>query len=133
METFTIRVYGIASQQDKILLAVEEHEGTLYHKFPGGGLEFGEGIVDTLRRELREEAALEIEIISHVYTLDYFMRSQFINDCQIIAVYYNIGLLSKIAIQEAGIEYYWLAKEEVLKRLSFATDKTAFKTFMATA
>lgn len=40
-------------------------------EFPGGKLEAGESPVEALRRELREELSLEVEVLSLVATVDY--------------------------------------------------------------
>jgi 8-oxo-dGTP diphosphatase len=41
---FTIRVYGILLNTNKQVLVSDEHiRGNYYTKFPGGGLELGEG------------------------------------------------------------------------------------------
>ena len=53
---FNIRVYGIlVNDQDQVLVADEYIRGGYYTKFPGGGLEFGEGTRDWLKREFKEE------------------------------------------------------------------------------
>ncbi len=57
--------------------------------FPGGGLEFGEGLIDGLKREFVEECDVEIEVILHFYTTDFYIKSAF-NDSQIISVYYLV-------------------------------------------
>jgi len=41
-------------------------------KFPGGGLQFGEGTIDCIKREFREELGCEIGVLKHFYTTDYF-------------------------------------------------------------
>ena len=51
-EAFTIRVYGIMLDDEKGVLITDEFEnGKRFSKFPGGGLELGEGIRDCLLRE----------------------------------------------------------------------------------
>lgn len=89
MPNFNIRVYGILVNEKKQVLVADEYiRGGLYTKFPGGGLEFGEGIRDCLKRELKEELGIEAEIGDHIYTTDYFQLSAFRPDDQIISIYY---------------------------------------------
>ena len=48
---FNIRVYGILiNEQHQLLVSDEYIRGNYYTKFPGGGLEFGEGTRDCLVR-----------------------------------------------------------------------------------
>lgn len=58
-------------------------------KFPGGGLIWGEGIEDCLKREWMEELNTEIEIIRHFYTTGFFQASAF-DDSQVISIYYMV-------------------------------------------
>jgi 8-oxo-dGTP diphosphatase len=86
---FNIRVYGIlVNDKKQVLVADEFIRGKYYTKFPGGGLEFGEGTRDCLKREFREEMDLEVEIGDHIYTTDFFQMSAFNPDHQIISIYY---------------------------------------------
>lgn len=86
---FNIRVYGIWIDREQQILLTDEKMGNLYiTKFPGGGLEYGEGIADCLKRECMEELGVNISIGSHIYTTDFFQRSAFKNTDQIISVYY---------------------------------------------
>jgi len=86
---FNIRVYGlILNEKDEIILADEQRFGTKMTKFPGGGLRYGEGTIDCLKREAREELGEDIEIISHFYTTDIFQQSFFHKNHQLIAIYY---------------------------------------------
>ena len=53
---FNIRVYGILiNERNEVLLTDEYRFGTEITKFPGGGLEFGEGTIDCIKREMMEE------------------------------------------------------------------------------
>lgn len=86
---FNIRVYYLLFREDgKLLVSDEIIRGKHYTKFPGGGLEWGEGIAECLQREAREELGQEIEIIDHFYTTDFFIESAFRPEDQVISIYY---------------------------------------------
>lgn len=57
-------------------------------KFPGGGMQFGEGSIDCLKRESIEEFGQQLEIIRHFYTTDFFQKAYFYDDRQLISIYY---------------------------------------------
>jgi 8-oxo-dGTP diphosphatase len=96
MALFNVRVYGLLINDDQeILISDEQEYGMQFTKFPGGGLELGEGLVDGLKREFVEECNVEVEIISHFYTTDFFVKSAF-NDSQIISVYYVVNNISPL-------------------------------------
>ena len=89
MSKFNIRVYGVLMDEHRrILLSDEYIRGGFFTKFPGGGLEFGEGTRDCLKREFKEETGLDVEIGDHIYTTDFFQVSAFNNNDQIISIYY---------------------------------------------
>ncbi|MDB5115296.1 MAG: hypothetical protein JWQ79_788 [Mucilaginibacter sp.] len=90
MHQFNVRVYGLLiNDAQEILISDEQEYGMQFTKFPGGGLEYGEGLTDGLKREFIEECDAEIEVIQHFYTTDFFVKSAF-NDSQIISVYYLV-------------------------------------------
>lgn len=96
---FNVRVYGILMNDQKQVLVSDEYiRGSYYTKFPGGGLEFGEGTRDCLKREFLEEMNLEVEIGDHIYTTDFFQMSAFTPDHQIIAIYYYAKALAPITV-----------------------------------
>jgi 8-oxo-dGTP diphosphatase len=93
---FNVRVYGILiNDNNEILISDEQEYGMRFSKFPGGGLEYGEGLTDGLKREFVEECNTEVEIINHFYTTDFFVKSAF-NDSQIISVYYVVKAVSDL-------------------------------------
>jgi 8-oxo-dGTP diphosphatase len=97
MFPFNIRVYGIlVNDQQQILVSDEYIRGNYYTKFPGGGLEFGEGTRDCLKREFKEEMDLDIEVGEHIYTTDYFQISAFNPKDQLISIYYFVKALEEI-------------------------------------
>lgn len=96
---FNIRVYGILINDKKQILVADEYiRGGLYTKFPGGGLEFGEGTRDCLKRELKEELGTDSEIGEHIYTTDFFQMSAFRPDQQILSIYYFARPLEALKI-----------------------------------
>lgn len=105
---FNIRVYGVLINDKKQVLVADEYiRGGLYTKLPGGGLEFGEGTRDCLKRELHEELGIEAEIGDHIYTTDYFQMSAFRPDDQIISIYYFARQLEelKVPIREKQFDF----------------------------
>jgi 8-oxo-dGTP diphosphatase len=94
---FTIRVYGILLGEHKQVLVSDEYiRGNYYTKFPGGGLELGEGTRDCLKREFMEEMQLNVSIGDHIYTTDFFQMSAFRPTDQILSIYYFAHALEPI-------------------------------------
>ena len=88
---FNVRVYGILINNRKQVLVTDElRYGHRITKFPGGGLKFGEGIIDCLKRECMEELSLDVEVKEHFYTTDFFQPSAFNPEHQVISIYYFI-------------------------------------------
>src|SRR5215210_532303 len=89
MAMFNVRVYGfLIDSKKRVLVSDEFIRGNYFTKFPGGGLEFGEGTRECLKREFKEETNLDVTIGDHIYTTDFFQISAFNNVDQIISIYY---------------------------------------------
>lgn len=119
-----IRVYGIYLDKQKGLLVSDELiKGKNITKFPGGGLEFGEGTMDCLRREMIEETGFEFKILAHFYTTDYFVQSVFDPDRQVVSIYYLIEPVKELKIRIAEKPFDFLTKEEGSQSFRFITIK----------
>jgi 8-oxo-dGTP diphosphatase len=90
-DQFNIRVYGFLIDDGKVLVTDEYRLGIYMTKFPGGGLKYGEGTADCLKREFLEELQTPIEIISHFYTTDFFQPTTLLpSTMQLINIYYLV-------------------------------------------
>jgi 8-oxo-dGTP diphosphatase len=104
--TLSVRVYGILMNEKKQVLVSDEYiRGEYYTKFPGGGLEIGEGTRDCLKREFIEEMNLKVSIGDHLYTTDFFQISAFNNAHQILSIYYEAIALEPIRVAIKSKEF----------------------------
>ncbi|MEO6904562.1 MAG: NUDIX domain-containing protein [Bacteroidia bacterium] len=119
MKKFNVRVYGILiNDQKQVLVSDELIKKQNITKFPGGGLEFGEGTIDCLKREFMEELNLKIEVITHFYTTDFFQRSAFHPDHQIISIYYLVksDQIGTIKTMKNAFDFIQWSNDEQLVR-----------------
>lgn len=127
---FNIRVYGILVFDNKIFLTNENRFGKEFTKFPGGGLEFGEGTKECLKREFKEEFSLDIKVKKLLYLNDFYQQSAFSNNDQIISIYYIVNPVnedfkpSEIKPNNATESPKWKDINELsVKDLTFPIDK----------
>ncbi len=102
---FVIRVYGIGIDNGRLLVVDEYWFDTLMTKLPGGGLEFGEGTIDCLKRECMEEFGQEVEVLGHFYTTDFFQETRFLPGKQLISIYYLMSIKDPAAIKVSSKKY----------------------------
>jgi len=138
MSYFNVRVYGVLiNHNSQVLISDEKSGGRIFSKFPGGGLELGEGLKDALKREFMEECNAEVEVLSHFYTTDFYEQSSF-NDSQILSIYYlvkevkplNLIFKSKAFDFDAGSDqsFRWVNLLELSPdEVTFQTDKTVIE------
>jgi|SRR5690606_27884791 len=141
---FNIRVYGILVNDDREVLISDEREyGMEFSKFPGGGLEYGEGLSAAIAREFKEECNVEIDILSHVHTTDVFIKSAF-NNSQVIAVYYHVKNTTSLECRfsdktfdfKAGEAvdqvFRWVPVDKLTESdLTFEIDRIALRAFLS--
>lgn len=141
---FNVRVYGLLiTDKKEVLISDEKTLNISFTKFPGGGLEYGEGLIEALKREFIEECQLEIDVVRHIYTTDFYEKSSF-NDSQIISIYYEVRAKSPILFdvksspfdfsnekKREKVEVFRFIPIENLQEsdLTFRTDKIAWSQF----
>lgn len=95
IDKINVRVYACAVKDQKVLTLFEEYAGENLIKFPGGGLELGEGLIDCLHREFDEELNVQIEVVEHLYTQEDFLVSRFRENEQLLTIYYKVKILNE--------------------------------------
>lgn len=109
-DKFNIRVYGLLISEEQVLVNEELFRGGIVTKFPGGGMDLGEGTHDCLKREWREELNIDIEIVEHFYTTDFFQQSAS-DTSQLVSIYYLVRTLplpTQIINNVAEERTFWL-------------------------
>lgn len=114
--SLNVRVYALLIKDSKLLFLDEMYAGQSLLKLPGGGLELGEGPKETLEREFMEELNLSIEVKEHFYTQDYFLKSRFKPNEQLLTIYYKVDCsdFSAVKITDDGIKgLVWIPLSEL--------------------
>jgi len=137
MKLFNLRVYGILiNERNEVLLSHERRKGVTFTKFPGGGLEFGEGIADCLKREFMEELNISIEPGELFYLTDFFQQSAFHEDHQLISFYYRVEYNDWQSLPVQRMEegdhdhetFYWIPLSKLTEDVvTFPVDKVVVR------
>ena len=106
LKHFNIRVYAIIlNDVGQLLLSDEYVLDRKMTKFPGGGMHFGEGPADCLRREALEEFGQALEITGHFYTTHFFQQALYYTDHQLISIYYRARFPEPIGFRVSETPY----------------------------
>jgi 8-oxo-dGTP diphosphatase len=124
MSHFNLRVYGLLlNDKNEILLSDEHRFGKKFTKFPGGGVDFGEGTKAALQREFQEEMGIEVEVGELFYLVDFFQASAWDASQQIVSAYYFVQyhnwqsipcVLEKCYPEHDGEHNRWVKLSELL-------------------
>lgn len=130
IDKINVRIYGAVIKDKKILALHEEYAGTQLLKLPGGGLEFGEGVLDCLHREFDEELNLKIKNIIHFHTQEDFLVSRFRDSEQLLTIYYTAEIIDEndLLIRDPCIEKAeWISLAADENPFPLPVDKIVFE------
>lgn len=125
---FNIRIYGLLLDETNthVLVCDEIRFGRKFTKFPGGGLEFGEGILDGLMREWMEETGLSIMNPRLFYVNDFLQISAFKQEDQIISIYYFVECkdINRLKLKMNVFEFERESEGEIIFRWAEIRDRS---------
>lgn len=132
---FNIRIYGLLiNPKNEVLLSFEQYKGQAFTKFPGGGMELGEGTIDALKREFEEELGICPQNIRHFYTTDFYQKS-ILDNSQIISIYYLVDVLDGQAIPEisdTGRLYFHPINADLVNKVNLPIDNVVAEMLLKT-
>jgi mutator protein MutT len=134
MKSFNVRVYGLLkNDREEVLITDEFRFNHAFTKFPGGGLEFGEGLADGLKREFLEELSLEIEVGELFFVNDFYQESAFNPNHQLLIFYFwvncknwqeiSVNREKQILSQDAEMPRWIALKDISAEAMTFPVDK----------
>lgn len=114
---------GIVINDGKVLLVHELNKDV--YMSPGGGVEQGESLAECCRRELMEEAGLDVSVGEHLYTIyEYVFDELFIANyflCEVIGV----GEMALTPTEiDHGVIPEWVELEKAIEIFSHYKEKT---------
>jgi 8-oxo-dGTP pyrophosphatase MutT (NUDIX family) len=135
---FNIRVYALVVKNNRLLISEEQHGGFFLRKFPGGGLQFGEGVLQALHRELKEELDADVDSASLLCVTEDFVVSFLNNKQQVIGVHYLVDLKqdysdeflnnNHLEIENGHIQFKWVSIDSLTAEdFTSSVDKSAFE------
>ena len=130
IDKFNVRVYVTIVKDQKVFALFEEYAGEQLLKFPGGGLEFGESVIECIEREFDEELNLKIKNITHFYTQEDFLVSRFRDSEQLLTIYYLADIVdeTELLIRDACIEKAeWVSLKTEVNPFPLPVDKIVFE------
>ena len=129
IDKINVRVYATIVKDKKVLVLHEEYVGEQLMKFPGGGLEFGESVLECVQRELDEELNIKVKNIEHLYTQEDFLVSKFRNSEQLLTIYYLAEIIdeNELLILDPCIDKIeWVSLETEENPFPLPIDKIVF-------
>lgn len=101
---------------DGRVLMVRTHKWSNLWGIPGGKIKWGEASVDALRREIKEETALDVTDIEFVMVQDCIHSKEFYRDAHFLLLNYvcKCGSNPAVRLNDEAREYRWVSETEAL-------------------
>lgn len=120
-------VKALIVHNGKILVITEKTSRGIIHDFPGGGIEYGESIIESLVREVKEEINVDVKPIKPVGAWSFILDEW---NVHILCIGYQCELLgsseldfTKNSADENIFEAHWYTKEELLTQNILSTQE----------
>jgi len=114
MKTIHVVILALIKKNSKYLLTLRRDTNPKMNnkwQIPGGSLEFGERIFETLEREVKEELGVKVKVISPVPYID----TDIFTYRQIVFITYLCKLdgTTEITLNEEATDYRWFSLEDL--------------------
>jgi ADP-ribose pyrophosphatase YjhB (NUDIX family) len=105
----------IFNQEDQVLM-VRTHKWSDLWGIPGGKIKWGEPAEEALRREIKEETALDITATEFVLVQDCIHSKEFYREAHFVLLNYTCGCARKpvVKLNEEAREFRWVTLDEAL-------------------
>lgn len=125
-----VAVKGIVLKEDGKILVIKRSEKEDVFKdlwdTPGGEIEFGENLKQALKREIKEEVGMEVEVLFPINTWSFFRNKR----TYVVGITFLCKPRSKdVSLSGEHKEYKWVCEEEVDKLEMNENLKTELKNF----
>jgi ADP-ribose pyrophosphatase YjhB (NUDIX family) len=110
LRSFPISTVGaLIFNRAREVLMIRTHKWSNLWGIPGGKIKWGETAEDALRREVREETALEITNIQFVVAQDCIRSKEFYREAHFVLLNYTCDTLGgQVILNDEAEEFQWL-------------------------
>ena len=112
-----VTVGALISNSAGEVLMIRTHKWSNLWGIPGGKIKWGEPSVDALRREIREETALEIDAIEFVLVQDCIHSREFYRDAHFVLLNYSCRCVgpTDVKLNDEAREFRWVTVGQALE------------------
>jgi 8-oxo-dGTP diphosphatase len=128
---FNLRVYALITNEfNEILVSNEYRFGKFFTKFPGGGVEDGEGILAALKRELSEELNLTEYALPQFFYFNEFHQVSAFDNSNLVAFYYLVSIQKiQVTLSSEPYEIPFIEEQEKQRWVALSELETSDLTF----
>jgi phosphoglycolate phosphatase-like HAD superfamily hydrolase/ADP-ribose pyrophosphatase YjhB (NUDIX family) len=111
-----VTVGGLIFDANGHVLMIRTHKWSDLWGIPGGKIKWGETCADALRREIKEETALDIDGIEFILVQDCIHSKEFYRDAHFVLLNYTCSCAGArdVKLNEEGREFRWVTIEQAL-------------------
>lgn len=111
---YRVAVRALIVNDNKILL-VKEFDGGGWWAIPGGGIDYGETLEDSLLREIEEEIGVPAASVSCDFQIIHHTIGKVVNGIPRMNVYFKVSIPEDKIKKTAHVEQFmWFTKKEFL-------------------
>ncbi len=131
--THIVAVDGIVeNDRNEVLLVKHKHHGV--YTIPGGQVEVGENLIDALKREIKEEAGIDVDVNKLICVSSNTCTYQGYNGYGIVPTKVMFGFVCKylggeLCTSDETSESLWVDKDKVLDYITVPNLVERFKSY----